>query len=47
MKDVLELVTSGRGIAYVVTIPEGFTVHQVIARLDATEGTEGDRRGIS
>ena len=42
MKDVLDLVTSGRGIVYVVTIPEGFTVHQVVARLDATEELEGE-----
>jgi peptidoglycan lytic transglycosylase G len=34
MQQVLALITSGRSISYQVTIPEGFTVYQVITRLN-------------
>ncbi|MEM9716443.1 MAG: endolytic transglycosylase MltG [Pseudomonadota bacterium] len=42
MEEVLALITSGRGIDYRVTIPEGFTTFQVLARLNATEDLEGE-----
>lgn len=42
MEGVLELITSGVGINYQVTIPEGFSVYQVIARLNDNELLTGE-----
>ncbi|MEO0343556.1 MAG: endolytic transglycosylase MltG [Pseudomonadota bacterium] len=42
MEDVLALITSGRGIDYRITIPEGFSTFQVIARLNANEDLDGE-----
>jgi UPF0755 protein len=42
MEDVLALVTSGRALAYQVTIPEGLTSFQVIARLKEEPLLEDD-----
>ena len=42
MDSVLDALTSGHGIMHWVTIPEGFTVAQVIARLMETDQLEGE-----
>ena len=42
MRDVLELITSGRGISYQVTIPEGFTSWQVVERLKTVPELTGE-----
>jgi len=42
MEGVLALLTSGVGISYQVTIPEGFSVYQVIARLNGNELLTGE-----
>lgn len=42
MEGVLALLTSGVGISYQVTIPEGFSVYQVIARLNSNELLTGE-----
>lgn len=41
MEEIMEIFASGRGIDYKVTIPEGFSTFQVIARLNAVEDLEG------
>lgn len=42
MTEVLELVTSGKGIQYQVTIPEGFSSFQIVERLKANEDLTGE-----
>ncbi|MDE2914858.1 MAG: endolytic transglycosylase MltG [Paracoccaceae bacterium] len=42
MKAVLERLTSGRGVFYWVTVPEGFTVHQVLARIADVDELTGE-----
>ncbi|MEM0977283.1 MAG: endolytic transglycosylase MltG [Pseudomonadota bacterium] len=42
MEEIMALLASGRGIDYKVTIPEGFSTFQVIARLNAVEDLEGE-----
>ncbi|WP_409068163.1 endolytic transglycosylase MltG [Agrobacterium vitis] len=42
MKDILELLRSGKSILYSVTLPEGLTVKQMFDRLAKDETLEGD-----
>ncbi|MCM2292054.1 endolytic transglycosylase MltG [Allorhizobium sp. BGMRC 0089] len=42
MKDVLDLLQSGKSILYAVTFPEGFTVKQMFDKLAADPMLEGD-----
>ena len=42
MEEVMALLASGVGIDYKVTIPEGFSTYQVIARLNANEELTGE-----
>ena len=41
MADVLDIITSGQGVSYQVTIPEGFTSWQVVERLRAVRDLSG------
>ncbi|MAW87743.1 MAG: 4-amino-4-deoxychorismate lyase [Phyllobacteriaceae bacterium] len=42
MKDIMELLKSGRSILYSLTVPEGFTVAQVARRIEANNVLTGD-----
>jgi UPF0755 protein len=42
MREIMETLQSGQGISYAVTIPEGFTVHQIFQRLSGHEMLTGD-----
>lgn len=42
MNEVLAVITSGRGILYQVTIPEGFTSYQIVERLMADPNLTGE-----
>ena len=42
MKDIMELLKSGRSILYSLTVPEGFTVAQVMKRIEQNEVLTGD-----
>ena len=42
MRDIMDLLVSGRSIEYSMTIPEGWTVHQAFKRISAMEELEGD-----
>lgn len=42
MKDIMELLKSGRSILYSLTVPEGFTVAQVLRRIEENEVLTGD-----
>lgn len=42
MSEVLELVTSGRGVGQRITFPEGFSIFEIVARLNATEDLTGE-----
>lgn len=42
MRDIMELMVSGRSILYSVTIPEGLTVAQAFNRIAAVEELEGE-----
>jgi UPF0755 protein len=42
MRDIMELLESGRSVLYSLTIPEGLTVHQAMARIAASEELEGE-----
>ena len=41
MSEVLDIITSGQGVSYQVTIPEGFTSWQVVERLRAVRDLSG------
>jgi UPF0755 protein len=41
MQEVVELISSGRAVGEQVTFPEGWTVFQIVRRLNAVEGLEG------
>ncbi|MFT4180352.1 MAG: endolytic transglycosylase MltG [Rhizobium sp.] len=42
MKDIMELLKSGKSILYSVTLPEGLTVRQIFNKLEADTVLEGD-----
>jgi len=42
MRDIMNLMVSGRSIQHSVTIPEGWTVHQAFRRIAAAQELEGD-----
>lgn len=42
MREIMDLLVSGRSIEYSMTIPEGWTVHQAFRRIAAMEELEGD-----
>jgi UPF0755 protein len=42
MRDVMDLIVSGRSVQYGVTIPEGLTVQQAWARIAANDALTGD-----
>jgi len=42
MRDIMELLQSGRSVMYSLTIPEGWTVKQIFDRIAATEELTGD-----
>ena len=42
MEDVLALITSGRSVSEQITFPEGFSSFQIVERLNAVEGLEGE-----
>lgn len=42
MRDIMDLLVSGRSILYSVTIPEGLTVHQALQRIAAAEELDGE-----
>lgn len=42
MQEVMGIITSGRALAYTVTIPEGWTSWQVVERLRAEENLSGE-----
>ena len=42
MKEIMELLRSGKSILYAVSLPEGLTVKQMFARLAADPNLEGD-----
>src|SRR5262249_40411174 len=42
MKDIMELLKSGKSILYSVTLPEGLTVRQIFNKLQADPVLEGD-----
>ncbi|PHP68247.1 4-amino-4-deoxychorismate lyase [Zhengella mangrovi] len=42
MKDIMELLKSGRSILYSLTVPEGWTVDQVMKRIAGNEVLSGD-----
>lgn len=42
MREIMELFQSGRGIQYAISFPEGFTVHQMFARLAEHDMLTGD-----
>lgn len=42
MRDIMDLLVSGRSILHSVTIPEGFTVTQALRRIEAMEELTGD-----
>ncbi len=41
MRDIMELLQSGKSVQYALTIPEGMTVEQAFLRIAATEELEG------
>jgi UPF0755 protein len=45
MREIMELLESGRSVLYALTIPEGFTVHQAMQRIASMEQLEGDLPG--
>ena len=42
MREIMELLQSGRSVLYSLTVPEGLTVHQAMARIAASEVLEGE-----
>src|SRR4051794_3215001 len=42
MREIMELITSGKGILYSVTIPEGLTTQQILERIKADPVLVGD-----
>jgi UPF0755 protein len=42
MRDIMEAMVSGKGILYSVSIPEGLTSEQIVARLNSEDILEGD-----
>lgn len=42
MEEVLALITSGRGLSYQVTFPEGWSSYQIVQRLNAVEDLTGE-----
>lgn len=42
MRDIMELLKSGRSVLYSLTIPEGLTVEQVFQRIEETEELSGE-----
>lgn len=42
MRDIMELLQSGRSVMYSLTIPEGLTVKQIFDRIDRTEELSGE-----
>lgn len=42
MRDIMELLKSGKSVTYALTIPEGLTVHQAFDRIAAHEALSGD-----
>lgn len=42
MRDVLDKLVQGRAVLYKVTIPEGWTSQQIVNRLNAEQGLEGE-----
>lgn len=42
MQDVLALITSGRGLSYQVTFPEGWSSFQIVERLNSVEDLTGE-----
>jgi len=42
MHDVMETIRSGKGVLYKVTLPEGLTTHQIMARLAENPDLTGD-----
>jgi UPF0755 protein len=45
MREVLEVITDGKGIQYKVTVPEGLTTVQILERLKANANLDGDVEG--
>ncbi len=46
MKDVMALITSGKGINYQVTFPEGWSSYQIVERLRQEDGVAGNAVSI-
>lgn len=42
MREIMELLKSGKSVTYALTIPEGLTVHQAFERIAAHEALTGD-----
>ena len=42
MREIMELLKSGKSVTYALTIPEGLTVHQAFNRIAAHEALSGD-----
>ncbi|MFC5384367.1 endolytic transglycosylase MltG [Aquamicrobium segne] len=42
MRDIMDLLKSGKSVTYAVTIPEGLTVHQAFQRIASHEALEGE-----
>ncbi len=42
VRDILRIITSGKGVQRSITIPEGWTVWQVVARLTASDHLSGE-----